>query len=284
MNLMELINQKKAALSAGRRQKALKPTEGRSRWRILPGWDKGNPAFFHDFGQHFIKDNTGTIKAVYVCVDKTYGRPCQVCGAISTAIRASGDDAMIAMLKEAGASGRVLVNALHIDGEDPTKPEILELAPGTFNDFLSILQEWGSDVLNLTGGKDIIIERTGKGKQTKYSVQIAAKSADVDPGVMKKVVNLDEYVAQESEEQANRALANLSAVSGILAAPVAPRKPSMADLSVPGDDIDETLTIPGEPAAAKPAVAATPTPAPAATPIDSTGDPELDALLEGLGT
>lgn len=286
LSLMELIAQKKASLKSGNRQKTVKPQDGRSRWRILPSWrEGGDPQFYHDFGQHFIKDSTGQVKAVYVCVDKTYGKPCQVCDALSHAIRNTTDDVMANLLGEAKATGRILLNALHVDGDTPNDPQILEVAPGVFGEILNIISEWGADVLDLKGGKDIIIERTGKGKTTKYSVQIAAKSADVPAEVMKKVANLDEYVAQESEEQAKRALANLNAVAGMLPSPSASttKAPSLADLSV--DDVDdaalaaiESTAIKVEEPAPAPKKEAAPAPAPA-----STGDEELDDLLAELG-
>ena len=69
--LMELLKKKKQAMGAHRRAKTVKPGDGTSRFRILPGWDPENLAFYHDFGQHFIKDLSGEIKAVYMCVDKT---------------------------------------------------------------------------------------------------------------------------------------------------------------------------------------------------------------------
>lgn len=287
LSLMELIAQKKAALKSGNRQKTVKPPEGRSKWRILPGWrTDGDPTFYHDFGQHFIKDGTDTLKAVYVCVDKTFGKPCEVCGALEHAIKNTSDDTMVELLKKSKASGRVLLNALHVDGDKPTEPQILELSPNTFAEFLNIVQEWGAEVLDLDGGKDVIIERTGKGLQTKYSLQVAAKSVVVSADTMKKVVNLDEYVAQESEEQAKRALANLNAVAGMLPSPTA-AKPSLADLSVDGVDIDdaalaaiEGVATPVHEEAAP--VAAAPAPTAAAAPA-STGDSELDDLLAELG-
>lgn len=291
-SLMDLINQKKAALKSGNRQKTVKPQDGRSRWRILPSWrGEGEGQFWHDFGQHFIKDSAGQIKAVYVCVDKTFNKPCPVCDALQSAVRSSGDDTMANLLSEAKAGHRILVNALQVDGDNPAEPVILELAPGTFGEVLNIISEWGADVLNLADGKDIVIERSGKGKQTKYSVQIAAKSMPVDASVMKKIVNLDEYVAQESAEQQARAIANLNAVAGMLPAPTAGSgKPSLADLSV--DDIDDaalaalegTATKVAEPAA-EPVKAAEAAPAPASTPAapTTTGDSELDDLLAELG-
>lgn len=278
--LMDLINKKKAALSSSKRAKTVKPQDGRSRWRILPTWRKDpNEQFWHDFGQHFIKDASGEIKAVYVCVDKTFGKPCEVCSSIQHAVRNSEDDTMVALLKEAQASGRVLVNALQIDGEDPSTPQILELSPGTFAEVLNIIQEWGAEVIDLKDGKDIVIERSGKGKLTKYSVNIGAKSAPVNPDVMKKVTNLDEYVAQESEDQAKRALANLSAIAGLLPAPGSKPKPTttsaLTDLPLDLDE-DATLEIPGEPKSKTATVSA-----PAAA--DTTGDDELDNLLAELG-
>lgn len=300
--LMELLKQKKAALASNRRAKTVKPEDGRSRWRILPGWREGDPTFYHDFGQHFIKDAAGEVKAVYICVDKTFGKPCSVCSAVESAVKSTMDDAMVELLKSAKAGHRILVNALHVDGPNPTEPVILELAPTVFEGILNIIMEWGEETLSLDAGKDVIIERSGKGKNTKYSVQIAAKSAPVDPAVMKKITNLDEYVAQESEEQAARALTNLSAVAGLLpaAAPAVGTTvatPSLRDLSI--DEQDAALReLEGELAAPAPAPApATPAPAvatpaavaeaaPAATPAPAaavTGDSELDQLLAALG-
>lgn len=279
LSLMELIAQKKASLKSGNRQKTIKPPEGRSKFRILPSWrEGGDPQFYHDFGQHFIKDTTDTLKAVYVCVDKTFGKPCEICSALSHAMNNTSDEVMQEALKKSRASGRVLVNALHVDGPTPTEPQILELSPNTFAEYLNIVSEWGAEVLDLSGGKDIIIERTGKGLQTKYSVQVAAKSADVPAAVMKKVVNLDEYVAQESDEQAKRALANLNAVAGMLPAP-ASKALSMADLSI--DDVDDAALAALEGTATKVADESVSPKAPVET--ETTGDSELDDLLAELG-
>lgn len=285
LSLMELVKQKRADLNRNS-QRTVQPPEKKSRWRILPGWRKDDPTFYHDFGQHFIKDAAGAVKAVYVCVDKTYGKPCQVCDSLSHAIHATEDDAMVELLKQANANKRVLVNAIRVD-EGDREPAVLALSPKTFDEFLKIIDEWGESVLSLDKGMDIVIERTGKGLQTKYSVTPGAKSEPVDPAVMKKITNLDEFVAQESEEQAKRALANLSAVTGMLPAPAA-KKPTMADLSV--EEVDETLDIPAESTRvaddAKVAVA-TATEAPAApaaeTKAPAADTSELDDLLAELG-
>lgn len=284
MDLLKLIAQKKASMNASKRQKTIKPADGRSRYRILPSWKpeaESDGAFWHDFGQHFIKDMAGDLKVVYVCTDATYGKPCEICGGIEHGIRASTDDVMNKVLKDAKASKRILLNVLHIDGETPEEPQILECAPTVFNEICGIIQEWGADVIDLEKGKDVIIERSGKGLQTKYSVQVAAKSKAVNPSVMKKVANLDEYVAQESEEQSRRALANLSAIAGALPAPTA--RPSLRDMSV--DEDDEALRSVEIASSAEMKKAET---AKVAKPVvieaeATTGDDDLDNLLAAIG-
>lgn len=292
-SLLELLKNKKQALAANRRAKTVKPEDGRSRWRILPSWRKPDAEnaeqFWHDFGAHYIKDQTGELKAVYICTDKTFGKPCPICSQVATAIKNTHDDELVKLLQESRSTGRVLLNALRVDGETPTEPAILEIPPSVFEGMINIINEWGVETLDLTDGKDFVIERAGKGKNTKYSVQIAAKSAAVDPSVMKKITNLDEYVAQESEEAAQRALTNFRQVAGLLsAAPsaaAAAAKPSLSSLSIDDDDAalaaleGTATTVSSAPA---PAAATTASAAATAAPAAS-GDSELDALLAELG-
>lgn len=280
-SLMDLIKSKKAALNSGKRQKTIKPADGRNRYRILPGWKmelkggelSGDPTFYHDFGQHFIKDEAGEMKAVYICTDKTFGRPCGVCDTINKAMHSTTDDSMLKVMKEAKAAGRILINVLAVDGDTPNEPQILELAPTAFAEVLNIFAEWG-DITDLADGKDVIVERSGKGIGTRYSVQIAAKSKPVSADVWKKCANLDEYVAQESEEQAARAISNVKNIAGLLPSEHTPRAASRPSPALAYDDEpDGTLDIPmteavktvSEPAA-----------------LESTGDADLDALLSDL--
>lgn len=288
-SLMDLLKSKKQALAANRRAKTVKPEDGRSRWRILPGWRKPDAEnaeqFWHDFGAHYIKDQTGELKAVYVCTDKTFGKPCAICSAVQSAIKSTADDEMVKLLQESRSTGRVLLNALRVDGENPNEPQILEIPPTVFEGIINIISEWGPETLDLETGKDFVIERAGKGKNTKYSVQIAAKSAAVSADVLKKLHNLDDYVAQESEEQAARALANFRQVAGLLpsagaVAALPSARPSMSSMMIDDDDAALKALETGT------AVPAAVTPAPAraaAAPAAATTDSELDDLLASLG-
>jgi len=320
--LLEKIKQKKQAIqqASGRRVKTLKPTPGKSRWRILPSWRGDGQQFWHDFGQHFIKNTAGELQAVYVCLSKTYGddRPCEVCNSLSSAIKACDDDTVIEKLKEASSKGRILLNALHLDGEDPKTPGILELTPTTFEKFLDLFAEY-EDLMDLDAGRDIIITRTGSGLNTEYSIMVGAKTVKVDRAILPKLHNLDEYVAQEYEEGKKKALAAIGNVSGRLSAaggaglltgPKGGSRPTPKDEDL-DDDIpfDESSPIGGEviegkatevkePAPTPPKAASETTPAPsapkkpdpklaveevpAADIAGSYSDAEIDALLGDL--
>lgn len=222
-SLMDILRQKKNAMSRGK--KTIKPNPGRNLYRILPGWRpvdaEGNqdPTFYHDFGQHYIKDTAGEMKAVYMCVDKTYGRPCAICDHVAKAIVASPDDAVTKALEQAKSGQRILLNVLELDGEQPDTPQVLEVGTGIFGQILSLFEEWGEEMIDLSKGQNIVITREGSGLSTKYTTQVAAKSKPVNPSVMAKITNLDEFVAQESEEVARRALGAVSSVSGVLPVP-----------------------------------------------------------------
>lgn len=303
-SLADLIKNKKAALSAGNRKKTAKIPDGTSRWRILPSWRKdGSEQFWHDFGQHFIKNSAGEMQAVYVCVDKTFGKPCVICDTVRAAVKSAADDATLNALKDAHAAGRILINAMHLDGPTPTEVQIAEIPPTVFDQILGIVQEWmdaGENPMDVKAGKDFLITRVGSGKNTKYSVQVGAKVTKVDAAaVMAKLNDLDAYVAMESSEQEQRALNSVRSVAGLIAAPTRAAGIAPSRLAAPEsamtivEDPYEVATPPRRAAAAatKPVEfedvpdVFVPPAAVAAAPVEDegTGDPELDALLRKLG-
>lgn len=218
--LRELLRKKKQSIEAasGRRGKTEKLPNGQSKWRILPSWrGAGEYQFWHDFGQHFVKDEAGDLKAVYVCVSKTYTRDCPICEMIEAAWDATDDDGR-AILKESIARGRVLVNAIRVDGDGDDSPVILELPPTVFEKVcdIGLLDDYGDDFITLDKGVDITFTRSGKGMNTEYSVNAARKSRAIDPSVMKRIANLDDYVAQEYDEAKQKALASLKRTAGAL--------------------------------------------------------------------
>ena len=90
--LREKLAAKKKAIqaSSGQRADVLRIPMGKHKFRILPAHPKkGEDApFWADFGLHYIKSEEkdatsgrNKVKAVYVCVDKTFDKPCDVCAA-----------------------------------------------------------------------------------------------------------------------------------------------------------------------------------------------------------
>lgn len=320
-SLLELLRAKKQDLAAGKRRKTIKPAEGSTRFRILPSWRKSpDQPFWADFGQHFIKNHAGEIQSVYMCTDKTFKKPCAVCEAVKQGIKSATDDATMKILKDASSSARVLVNAIKFNNDGTASDvEILELAPTVFDALVTVMEEWeaaGQSLMDPVNGRDVLINRTGSGLNTKYTVMASAKMTPVPAGALDKLHDLDQYVQQESTELATRALNSVRAVAGLLPAPSASGLPAAAAAAgmaiadeyeaapaparaaaaapAPGtfEDVPwvETVATPA-PAAVAPApvAAAAPAARPApvapvapAAPAASAADDELDALLQSL--
>lgn len=263
--LMKLMGEKKAALA--KRDRTIKPKDGKNRIVLLPGWEAGNEhIWFHDFGQHYIKNAAGDIQAVYPCADKTYGHQCPVCDALANATRMAPDDATIEMLGEAKSNGRVLLNVLDRASDKPNEPVIYEVPRTLFGALVGLVEEWGIDAFQ----REIIIERAGKGLNTKYTAQIGPAKVEVDPSVIAKVHDLAEYVKQESEDQKTRAISAIGSLVGTTSALLGSAKPSTSETpagAIPHTPAEENLPpIEGQASSAQPTL-----------------DEDLDSLLANGG-
>jgi hypothetical protein len=275
--LMELMKNKKAALKP--KAKTLKPKPGSNRYVILPSWRGEDEQFWHDFGQHYIKNESGEIQAVYPCLDKTYGQPCPICEGLLKAQRMTTDDETVNLLKEANSGQTYLLNVLDLDGEDSASPQVLQLGKLSFGQLLEMMEEWGVAVLDPVEPIVVLVTRDGKGLNTKYTVQPSSKKHAIPKALLKdgkidhsKLNNLDEYVKQENEEQQRRALNAINNVAGLLSAPSGADKPRTAS-SVDRDDEDLR-----EMEQRRAAEVSRPSPAKA----DLALDEELDDLLAGM--
>lgn len=297
--LLALLKQKQQDMAASRKGRTVKIPDGTSRWRLMGHW-KGEDKFpWHDFGQHFIKDSTGQVAAVYVCAQKTHGKPCAVCEAIAQGIKCATDDETMKLLADAkSGAGRVLFNAIHLNDSGEQKVEILEMPGTAFEQLIVAATEWeeaGESIFGVNG-KDVIFNRSGKGLNTNYTVTVAAKNKPIQAGLDKKLHDLDEYVSSESSEAQNRALNSVRAISGLLPAPAVAGLPTAARgaAMLESDDPYEAAPRPAARAVPKveefedvpdtsaPVAAAKPAPKPVAAAATSTGDDDLDALLAGL--
>lgn len=222
-SLLEAIKNKRQAIAAkAGRERPVKLASAKNLVRILPRWD-GNESgtFWQDFGQHFIKNAKGEVQAVYICTANTFGRPCDVCAALAEYSAAVTDEDLTKTIGEARASSRVLVNALYLNGthanpkEDPV---LLELPQSVLNDILGIMETYMEDhnlnIVSLQEGYDLVINKSGSGRDTKYSVTPSPKPRAIDKKVLEKARDLEAYANQEYDEGKQKALAAMRAVYG----------------------------------------------------------------------
>lgn len=262
--LMAMMKDKKASMA--KRDKTVKPRPGKNRIVLLQGWKEGEEhIWWHDFGQHFIKNAANEIQAVYPCADATHGSACPICDGLAAAAREVTDDATQEVLAEARASRTVLINALDLDGDSPATPVIYEIKRSVFGAIVELIEEWGVEAFK----KEIVINREGKGLNTKYTAQISPKSVDVSAATIAKINDLSEYVKQESAEQERRALGAITKVSGLLGSstPVGDERdvPRTASSTLLGASTAEEYAAESAPAAASEAL-----------------DEELESLLGGI--
>jgi hypothetical protein len=199
--------------------KTLKPTEGSNRYVILPGWRKGEEdVFFHDYGQHFVKNAEGKLEAIYMCMDKTHAESCPVCQAISQASASVTDDSQIELLKDASTdkSQSFLLNVIALDSEDKESPQILEVRKTVFNQILELMVDWGAAMFDPNEPIVIKVNREGKGLNTKYTVAPTMTKHPLKPAVFEKLNDLDDYTRKESDDQARRTISAVQNIVGIL--------------------------------------------------------------------
>lgn len=231
MSLLEKINRERAKLQRGNANRPEKISSEKNLIRILPSWDGTVEGDFHQYwGQHFIKDTAGNLKAVYICTQTVFDEPCEVCNMIAQGAAATADEEILKALKEARSSNRVLVNALYLKGgknDNPTtQPVVLELAPTVFDMILAAAQAYMEEdvnVFSLEEGVNFIVERTGTGFNTEYKVTPAPKSTKIDASVMDKVRNLRDWARQESETELNKAVTSVRVIAGVGGSMSAPR-------------------------------------------------------------
>ena len=246
-SLKEIIAKKKQQIAeqTGKGVRTVRLKVGKNRVRLLPSWrGEDDLEFWRDFGQHYIKGMDGKMKSVYVCVDKTYGKPCPVCEAVKFGVDNAESDTIRQKILESRAQGRVLVNAL-VESDRET-PVILELSPTTFEKILDIVDQEDSYnvVTDLKKGIDLIIIKSGAGITTEYNVTtVISGSKPVDPSVMERINDLDLFVAQENEAKRVEATNSVKALSS---AQVARSKPSRASLEDAYDEDDDIPDFPSK--------------------------------------
>lgn len=319
-SLLDRIKNKRQAIQAkSGRERPSKLVLPKNVIRVLPSWS-GDPDgdFMQDFGQHFIKGTDDKVRATYICVSNTFGRPCEVCTALAEAASRldPNDEVSAKLVHEARGGNRVLINAIYRNGPHAgadKEPVILELPPTVVDGILAIGIEYaeshGINIFALENGYDLTIEKTGTGRDTEYKVMASPVATKVPDAIIPKLRNLADFAKQEYDQGLQAVLTAFRSVigSGASSVPALVKPVSQAQrLAESGPmDMEEMEGLPDDlpqPTASEPVAAATviestarvvqktpepaatptptPTPTPAATPTSAQSElDELDALL-----
>lgn len=171
---------------------------GRNFIRILPPWE-GADDFSRPMGKHWNLGPEGNI-AVF-CPRECAGLPCPICEELDKIWKTKPDEETKAWLRQVGASRRYYVNLLDLNDLEKGV-QIGELPKTVIEEIWNIMVDEDTgigDVTNWKEGFDLIIEKTGKALNTRYSVRAKrAPSAISRAEYEEKLVNLDNFVKTES--------------------------------------------------------------------------------------
>lgn len=228
-SLLDKIKGKRAAIAENRASmtRAYKFKPGKTAISLLPLHDDPyENKFFREFGMHYIKNKLG--ENVVVVGDRSLCFPGETCpvreGLVGLMRHANniGDDEMANAAKESlGKGGYLIGGMVHQDPDKKAEadPQLFQFSTDLFDKLLSSLEEYlqdgSDDLLRFNQRLMFIVERTGTTKtDTRYSIYPAAKRIDVDPAVMGKAVNIENYVKGQFDASVAKALSYISTAQG----------------------------------------------------------------------
>lgn len=236
VSVNDLIKQKRQSFNDKKvgGKNAYKFKGGTTTIRILPGWRNGDPVFFHEFGQTFIKNQDKEMLAVVGDRQITFGEQDPVRDLIQRAKGEARSDVEREFYHDMLAKPRVLVNALVLNDKevDPTVPQLVEFSETQFDNILKQIDmnEIGDEFLDLEKGFNLKVNKTGSSfKDIRYDFAFDRKPSSVDKSVMENLVDIDAYVRAKFQDS-DRAVNAIKSVTQGIATPKA--------ISYSGDNTD----------------------------------------------
>ena len=202
---IDLIRKKlKAAQEADMKRSAnyFSFKDGRNVIRILPPWE-GSEDFSRVFGKHWGTTEDGSRFCVY-CPRDTFGKHCPVCENIAHEWKSPGlTEERKQFLKDISSGPRYLANVIDLNDKgrgiqvaEFPKTVMEEVWKKMVDEDLGV-----GDVSDPESGYDLIVDRTGKGIGTKYTVEPKKKSSKLAyPKWKEEIKNLDAFVKEESDD------------------------------------------------------------------------------------
>lgn len=165
---------------------------GNNRCRFLPPFDDAN-AFYVRAGQHFGlgAEKKSSVYCPRICISSK--TDCPICDFVETVKKKSKKPRELEMAKDYAVNVRMMALVLDRKADDDD-PKLFGYGPMIHRQVLQLVTEEYPDLYDLERGCDVVIKRDGEGLETKYQVMPGRESTEVDPDVMDKVFDLDEYV------------------------------------------------------------------------------------------
>ena len=234
--------------------------DGKTRLRIVrtqvtaPTAEEGQ--FWLDYAVHWIKQ-PGNPKPLAVVGNSliTFGTPSPVEAMVEKAIAGANTDEDINFYKEMKAKKGVLINALNrtVGSEDASEdPAVYELTPRTWGDVWTIAENFdneGVDIFDPNTGVDIIVEKTGKGKEgTRYTVSAAPSVKGCKPvpaEAVAKAIDLYAFVSKEFFRPGDdvKALSILADATGLAAPAISGPRPGSQALLTATKPVDDSAAV-----------------------------------------
>jgi ribosomal protein L12E/L44/L45/RPP1/RPP2 len=318
----EMLKKKKAQIASKSSDfRPLTFPQGRTEFRILPSWkpldEAGEQqAFWAEYGKHYIKKIVGgkeEMAAVVACPDKTFAKECPVCDLVDKGLadaRLQGMEPSKAPAYQSRATQKFLLNVLMLTGPTPTTPVVVTVGSQIFEQIIDIYEEYLNsdiDILDIETGVNLVVNRTGSGQSTAYTVQASPKGSspitipetlpNIDSmieldfakgGERKAVVALSEIVGVEPPDDAEYAS---SSIAGALTHDSDAIESDVIEGTLEEDDDiedaiaeieEEAKATPPPKASAKPKAAAKPKPESVAEETVDLDEEDFDALLSDL--
>ena len=148
-----------------------KPEDGKNVIRVLPAVE--GDEFYKEVYTHY---NVGADEKAVICA-KTEERDCPICAELEKLKKGSKSDKELADSMRCKKAYYIQI----ITPDDPDTPKLYPAPQTVFKAILDIIldPDYG-DITDIEEGREITIERTGKGMKTKYSILPKPKVSSLD--------------------------------------------------------------------------------------------------------
>lgn len=265
-SILDLLKQKRDEIASRKsRDSTAKLKDGDNYLRILPNITNPSADFSHAFGMHYVKTTTADgqeANTAYICTQNTFGTECPICTlVIEGRARWKNNKSKDDEISQMRSAQRYLVNGILTTTDvwdEKTKVEVVELPQTVFDEIcgrmMEEISEDSGNPLDLKEGYSFLIQRTGVGRNVKYSVSVKRKTTkrELTSTYISQATDLEQYVNQQDESRLLTVTKIVSRITGIpLSATTIPSISHMKGTTPSFESLNASSLPPVEPQAPK---------------------------------